>query len=363
LEIRMDGPQRAAAAAAALDDMSKQEALAIMTSGLAPVSRAAALNRIKKSKEGLKEILDGLPAGSSSSGVLSAIEAAQADMALSYVEAVIARSPSADMRVAQFTGYKGLAADHAREIDAASKSAAVAAVVLDKIEKAAKQFRAVAKDPMIMVGVLQFWNKLVRPDPSLKPFRLLDEFQGITLDDLMTSDLSTQKVFSKVVDAAKGPQQLDAMLKKLQLTAKDLKVMAAWLGAAVVLLSVTTMVLNTIADEKHWATTLAKSAVSIGVPIALSQVLTAASVGAALQGILSLFPAAVAAIEVPPVAVVLVCVGLISLAAFAIEELFSWLLDTWFGGDIPASMRAEITLPMEMSMRKRMAAPMALSMV
>jgi hypothetical protein len=367
-----DIAQRAAAVMAAQEDIAKAEALQIIKNpAIDTVRRAEALNRIKRAKDGLKNILDGLPAAGPAAP--DALQQAMADCTLTYVEAVIAYSPSADMRAAQFHGYGLLAHDHKREIDAARGANAMnsAADLIDKIGKATKVVRGIAKDPLGYVGVLQFWNKLVAPDPGLQKFKLLPNVSmpEITFNDLIENDLAVDEVF-KEFQRGQASQlsraQVDAIMKSLQLTAKDLEIAAAWLGAAVVLITATTLVLNTLADERHWATAFAKGAVSIAVPLALSQLITAAAVTplvtAAVSATGSVFGFAAATIEVPPVAFVLVATGLVMLISIAVEELFSFLLTTIFGGDIPKSMRAEMAMPIATSMRMQMSAPMLASL-
>jgi hypothetical protein len=372
----MDVQLRIATATATLDAMSKYEATQILTnSKLGAVPRQLALARIKRASDEYKAIVDALP--TAGAGGFDTMQLAQIDCTLTFVEAVITYSPTADMRAAQLYGYRQLDADHQSAIAAAKSGAGMetAASLTSKIGSAAKILQKIAKNPADYIGALQFWNKLVKPDPGLKKFQLLPNPEGEapTFDDLVNNDLSVEEVFKEFENQRLGAAQVKQIMKSLQLTAKDLQIAASWLGAAVVLLSVTTIVLNTLSDEKHWATALANSSFAVGAPILLSSFITAASVAPAVNAIAagisaaataagSLFGAGAVTIEVPPVAMTLVAIGVVVAVGIALSELFSFLLDTIFGGDIPPSMRVEMAIPMTMSMRTQMAMPMSISL-
>ncbi len=358
-----DIPTRISTVQSVLEEISKREVLKILKSHLNAPTRAAALARVKTSKERLQAILDGLPTPPAG-GSLTEVQAASADCALTYVETVVAFSPSPDMRIAQFDGYEKLKDDHDAEFAEAEKSAdpkQAALEVLEKIKEATEKLKQIVEHPEKFVRVVDFWNKLVRPDPGLSKFQLLaEELQNarqITFNDIIENDLDTKTVFADLL-ASKDQQATDVLLKQIQLTAKDMQIAAEWLGAAVVLLTATTLVLNAVADDKHWASEVAKSAVSIGTGLLLSEIsaalLTAANSALVAAGITA---------EAVPVGLFLLVTGVVILVAWAIDQVFSFLLETIFGGPIPPSMRAEMAAPMEASMRLSMAASMVKSMV
>lgn len=374
----MEAALRASLVSKALDDISVQEALQIAQSAsLAALAKQAGFARIKRSKEGLQSILDGLPSPPAAGAQLDELQAAIADCTLTFVEAVVTYSPSADMRAAQFHGFHKLADDHAQEIANAKSRGGLTsgAELLSKVKEATNVLRKLAKNPLDYVGVLPFWNKLVKPDPGLQRFTLLANPGRPVPDfsDLIDNDLAIDQVFTEFRARQLPQAQVDAIRKALQLTAQDMEIAAKWLGAAVVLITATTLVLNTVADDKHWASALATGVVAIGVPIALSEVITGAAVASvltpavagissAVSAVGSIWGAAAVTIEVPPVAFVLIATGVVLLLSIAIEQLFSMLLTAVVGGDIPQSMRAEMARPMAASMRLRIGAPMRLAM-
>lgn len=363
----MDFQTRIDAVFKSLDDLSRRETLDIIQKGqLDTVKQQLAFARIKRSKDSCKEIIDSLP--KPGPGGLDPTQQAVTDCALSYIEMVIANSPSADMRAVQFHSYGELASDHKQAIDEANKSGLTElANLTDQIGEAAKILRKAVQNPKAFVSALALWNRFVRPDPGLKPFQILPKYVNLQ-DDLekLVGDDHFFAIAFQDYSAQVPQQQVKGVLSALQLTAKDLVVAAKWLGAAATLLSITTLVLNTLGDEKQWAMALAKSSFSIGVPLLLSAIITDVTVvpvvniiAAGISGAGSLFTGAAVTIEVPPVAFVLFSVGLCIGVGIALAELFDFLLDTLFGGPIPRSMRAEMAVPMAASMRRQMAMPMS----
>lgn len=336
-------------------------------------ARIEALKRVKETEARLDDILASAATPEAAGAAAKQAEDAMDDAVLEAVALSLSSSASADMRAAQLETIHGKDGERRAEIRAidaapAPKQAVEAADVVLRSGQAIRALKTLASDPKKYLALAErFWNGEVR-----------------ALSSTLGGSAAIDKLSLNV-----GERILSGIDKKLALSANRVNAAAVgrFIGLAGVGIMVVSVVVRAIADGAHWADTLAKSGISVGVSVALGLVITAevvqtvvwaafaviaawvaptvtvvssevVALGVAGTAAESALMAGAAAIEVPPVAAVLIATGVVIALGIAITALTDFLIDTIFGGPIPPSMMVSMHAPMATSMSRQMASPM-----
>ncbi|QIE54014.1 hypothetical protein G5B40_00300 [Pikeienuella piscinae] len=336
--------------------------------------RVEALKRVKETETRLEAILASTATPEARGAAAKQAEDAVDAVVLEAVRLSLSTTASIDVRAAQIEAIHSHDAERRAEIAAIDRAPAPAQAAADMLEKAGKAMRALrtlASDPKKYFTLAeQYWNKAV-----------LTMARKLRVGSLARLTLNVSE------------RLLDAIDRNLALSANRVSAAAVgrFLGVVGAGLLVVNVVIRTVADSSRWATALAKSGLPVAASLALGAVITgeammtlavavhaayatfwATSVTVVSSEIVTLSVAgtvvegasvaAGATAGAPPVAAVILATGVVIALGVAITALVDFLIDTWFGGEIPPSMMVAMQQPMATTMARQMASPMFRSM-
>lgn len=271
---------------------------------------------------------------------------------------------SIDMRLAMLMELNKHHKERQSELNAIARAdgrtgAEMAAEVVNRAGRSLRGLKTLVAEPYKYLAEAEgFWNGEVRALAAATRWKSVDRLK------LAPSEQVWKSYSTKVL--AKLDSKLYLKANKISISAQNMSRIFGLVGAGLI---ITNVVIRTIADDRHWAKTFAKSGLTAGATVLASTFVTSAAVQSAVSwaGYIAAVmtnSATIAAVtaKVPPVAAIALATGVVIAIGVGVAALVDFLIDTWFGGPIPRSMRLSMQAPTTSSMKSQMSSSMFSSM-